>query len=77
MAALSIGPTTTLRVGSHLVATFEAEIFITLAFKKTSLVSHGFQIGSSDFGGTNKVMYVVFTSRQNTIEVQQILIFEL
>ena len=45
-----------LRAGSHLeVATFEAQTFITPAFKKTSLVSHGFQIGSSNYGAQAEI----------------------
>ena len=63
---------------SHMeVATFEAQTFITSAFKKTSLVSHGFQTSSSNFGGTSGVMYVVFTLIPSTIELQHILISEL
>ena len=66
-----------LRAGSHLeVATFEAQTFITPAFKKLSLVSHGFQIGSSNFGGTSRVMYMVFTLVPSTTKLQHILIFE-
>ena len=40
-----------LRADLHLeVTTFEAQTFITPAFKKSILVSYGFQIGSINFG---------------------------
>ena len=56
---------------------FKDQRFITPGFKKTTLVSHGFQTSSNNFEGTIGVMYMIFTLVPNTIQLQFILIFEL